>query len=136
MIETQAIGEDEESRTINTVKSRATKTRSEVSENLSSSSSTVSGGSSSTGSNTAVDLERKVKMLKSELQQKKDEAEKLKQTLKMKEKTKLREKEEFLRKKINSYDALIGKIKTALDTEQEQLKIKTKEVRAWEGTCQ
>jgi len=76
-----------------------------------------------------VDLERKVKMLKSELQQKKDEAEKLKQTLKMKEKTKLREKEEFLRKKINSYDALIGKIKTALDTEQEQLKIKTKEVR-------
>ena len=77
-----------------------------------------SSGGSSRG---AADLEKKVKQLKSELLQKKSEAEKLRQTLKLKEKTKLKEKEEFLKKKISSYDALIGKIKTALDTEQEQL---------------
>lgn len=82
--------------------------------------------SSMTNTNTAKDLENKVKELKSELTKKKQEAEKLKQSLKSKEKSKLKEKEESLRKKINSYDNLIGKIKTALHNQPEQIKPKEK----------
>jgi chromosome segregation ATPase len=96
----------------------------------------VSTTSASSG-NTALDLERKVRQLKSELSQKRSEAEKLRLTLKAKEKNKLKEKEELLRKKISSYDHLIDKIKTALDVEQNQLNIKNKEVveLGWGAFC-
>ena len=95
-----------------------------INENLNetgvSEASTVSSATTATNAttaNTANELELKVKELKDELIKKKNEAEKLRQTLKLKEKNKLKEKEEFLRKKINSYDNLIGKIKVALDKE-------------------
>ena len=99
--------------------------------------STTSAGSSASSGNTALDLERKVRQLKSELSQKRSEAEKLRLTLKAKEKNKLKEKEELLRKKISSYDHLIDKIKTALDVEQNQLNIKNKEVieLGWGAFC-
>ncbi len=72
--------------------------------------------SSGSGAQTGDELEFKVKKLKDELSKKKSEAEKLKQTFKEKEKSKLKEKEEFLRKKINSYDLFIDKIKNALNS--------------------
>lgn len=71
---------------------------------------------SATNSTTANELEQKVKELKNELIRKKNEVQKLHQSLKVKEKTKLKEKEEILKKKINSYDVLIEKIKTALES--------------------
>jgi hypothetical protein len=75
------------------------------------------------------DLEIKVKQLKDELIKKKAEAEKLRQNLKSKEKLKLKEKEEVLRKKINSYDQLIDKIKGALENEQAKTPIKDKKLK-------
>ena len=88
-----------------------------------------SSSSSTASNNTAKELEMKVRKLKNELVQKKSEADRLRQALKAKEareKSKLREEEEFLRKKINSYDSLIDKIKAALDSE-EKLKETPKE---------
>ena len=97
-----------------------TKTNYETSVSESSSSTSLSTNTATSAATTANDLEIKVKQLKDELIKKKNEAEKLRQTLKLKEKSKLREKEEFLRKKINSYDSLIDKIKVALEKEQEE----------------
>jgi hypothetical protein len=99
---------NESEKTLNNETSSGSISESEVSSSI----------ATNTTINTANDLEFKVKALKDELIKKKQEAEKLRQSLKIKEKSKLKEKEEFLRKKINSYDSLIDKIKVALDKPQ------------------
>lgn len=98
-------------------------TATETNKTSSSSSATSSSSSMSeivttTSAHSAKDLEFKVRELKNQLLKKKSEAEQLKKSLKAKEKTKLKEKENDLRKKIESYDVMIDKMKTQLDRDE------------------
>ncbi|RNA27705.1 hypothetical protein BpHYR1_018258 [Brachionus plicatilis] len=74
----------------------------------------------SSTSSSVRELEQKVKELKNEYLKKKNEAEKLGKMLKETEKIKIREKEEQLRKKIQSYDHKLEKIKSALSQKDKQ----------------